>query len=392
MTQPIWFDSTETGAPVLNNAAGSMIALLRAVLINGFNVKAISSISVASGVATVTCPGHDYSSSYGKWLKITGASAPALDGVKQQTIVDANTFTYPAPGVADGSYTATDARRAPLGWTEPHTGTNKAIFARSDPAATAIMVRFDDTHTAPSTATDMRVVMVESATGVDAYTAPSPTDAQISGGQYWGKGSNSATAKQWVLVGDSKRFFFLTQNSASAPPTALAPMNQYFFGDFSTFKAGDAFNTVLFGSNSVTSGSYGSHQMAGSAPPTATDYGGVVARAHGQTGSAVTIATTGLSNISSGLNSNQLPLYPSPVDAGLVMLPGMLLREFSSGDQHPVRGLLKPLVYFFAKYPFAHLQIIDTINNLPGRKVLALASGYSGTAGMFGVDLTGPWD
>ena len=30
MTTPIWFDSTETGAPTLNNVAGSLLEVLRA--------------------------------------------------------------------------------------------------------------------------------------------------------------------------------------------------------------------------------------------------------------------------------------------------------------------------------------------------------------------------
>ncbi|AGW95831.1 hypothetical protein N234_37875 [Ralstonia pickettii DTP0602] len=69
-------------------------------------------------------------------------------------------------------------------------GTNKGICKSADPAATIHMLRFDDTNAGVATATDSRALMIES-----------PTAAKLSGGQYWNKGSNNATAKQWVLIG-----------------------------------------------------------------------------------------------------------------------------------------------------------------------------------------------
>ena len=48
-----YFESTDAGAPTLNNAVGSMIAVLDACLITGYNSKSVASITVASGVATV---------------------------------------------------------------------------------------------------------------------------------------------------------------------------------------------------------------------------------------------------------------------------------------------------------------------------------------------------
>ena len=59
------FDSSETGAPVLNNVPGSLIGVIDAVAITGFNNRAITSLVVAAGVATATCAGHGYSGGYG---------------------------------------------------------------------------------------------------------------------------------------------------------------------------------------------------------------------------------------------------------------------------------------------------------------------------------------
>ena len=131
-SQPNYFDSSEAGAPSLNNVAGSLLEIIRACGINGFNPKVVTSIVVASGVATATAASHNYTATYGKLLLIEGAPEALLNGRKQPLSVTTNTFTYAAPGVADGTYTGTmSAKRAPLGWTEPFTGTNKAIFARS---------------------------------------------------------------------------------------------------------------------------------------------------------------------------------------------------------------------------------------------------------------------
>ena len=122
----IWFDSAETGAPTLNNAAGSLIAVLDACLLNGFNLKSIT-INVAGGVATATCNGHGFSTATGKLVSIAGATPNELNGLKQIASATSNTFTFPAPGVPDGAATgAITAKRAPLGWTKVHAAANKA--------------------------------------------------------------------------------------------------------------------------------------------------------------------------------------------------------------------------------------------------------------------------
>ena len=57
---PIYYTSDEPGAPTLNNDNGSLISVLDAVLINGFGLKSVTSITVAGGLATVTCAGHQF--------------------------------------------------------------------------------------------------------------------------------------------------------------------------------------------------------------------------------------------------------------------------------------------------------------------------------------------
>src|SRR5262245_46103659 len=131
----IWYDSAEAGAPVLNNAAGSLLAVLEACLVNGFNLKTVT-INVAGGVATASCNAHGFTTAAGKLILIAGATPAALNGLKQPSVIDANTFTFAAPGVPDGAATgAITAKRAPLGWTKVYAGANKGVFKSSDVTA-----------------------------------------------------------------------------------------------------------------------------------------------------------------------------------------------------------------------------------------------------------------
>lgn len=236
MSRPIWYDSTEPGAPTLNNAAGSLLEVLRACLINGFNLKSVTSIVVASGVATATAATHGYTSKYGKLVRIAGAPEAGLNGDVQPLTVDTNTFTYACPGVADGTYTGTiTARRAPLDWLETHTGTNKAIFKSQDLLATDHSLRVDDT----STASMSRWLGIPTAliTGIDSYSGEFPSAAQVSGGAYVQRGAlNDATPKAWVVVGDARGFFYAARVATASGVDRFAI---YWFGDIEGFYAGD---------------------------------------------------------------------------------------------------------------------------------------------------------
>lgn len=244
MTQPIWYDSTEAGAPSLNNVAGSLLEVLRACLVNGFGAKTVTSISVSGGVATVTCAAHGFTGSYGKLLLIAGASEALLNGRKQPSNITTNSFTYPAPGVADGTYTGTiSARRAPLGWAEDMTAGNKSIFSRTDPAASVYKLRVDDSQSGTATNAEPRVLMVEAVTGIDTYTTVSPTEAQSAGGGRWYKGTPNATPMRWVLVGNGRAFYLFLPGSTAQ--TDLFAQYAVFFGDIRHYIATDSRRCVI---------------------------------------------------------------------------------------------------------------------------------------------------
>jgi hypothetical protein len=384
----IWFDSAETGAPTLNNAAGSLIAVLDACLLNGFNLKSIT-IHVAGGVATATCNGHGFSGAPGKLLQIAGATPAALNGLKQPISVTANTFTFDAAGVPDGAATgAITAKRAPLGWTKAFAGSNRAAYKSSDVAATGRLLRVDDTAAAPASATDARVVMYEAMSDVDTGTGPGPTAAQLAGGAYWGKGTNDATAKPWVVVGDGRLFYFF------GPHSGASGLAAYAFGDIVSYRAADAYGCALFGSSSAIGGtSSGGTQLAtpslqlSSAP---ANLGSVVSRLSSQVGGAVPVAVLGVYT-SSAWGSTGAPAWPSPVDNGSVLHRPLYCVESNSAFGHPIRGEMPGMLQFLASQPYTHKEVVTNIDGFAGHSVLVLEIRNNSTIGRFALDLTGPW-
>jgi hypothetical protein len=379
MSAPIWYDSTETGAPTINNVNGSVIAALRALLVNGFNVKAITSIVVASGVATVTCPSHGFSSAYGKWLKITGASAPLLDGVKQQTIVDANSFTYLAPGVADGTYTATDARRAPLDWVEEYAdgpGT-KAIFKRSAAEALLQSLRVVDTGAAPASATSAKVLAVSSPTSVDAYAAQAPLEAQLSGGVFANKGGNTAAAKQWVLIGnDRAMWLFLVE------PAATSYVPSIVFFDPKPYRDGDAKATVVSGTGLAASVTTGQSQLWQNSSLVAAPAGGAWAMAASSSvGDPVTVGMVG----AGGLGTIGAASYAADPDDFVFHRP-CYLKDANVGVRGEVPGMVQPLVSHTV-----FTGIHSVVQTIDGQRFLVIKFTAFSTSGALAFSLQDDW-
>lgn len=376
-----FFESTDAGAPTLNNAVGSMIAVLDACLITGYNTKSITSITVASGVATVACTAHGYANTYGKDIRIAGAtgSFTALNKDTNIANVTTNGFTFLCPGVADGVATgAITAKYAPLGWTKQYSGTNKAMYKRSDALATGCMLRID----ANASSESCRALAVSSATDIDTYTNPVPSAAYIAGGlgQYWATGNNSATPANWFIVGDSFGFYLFVSVATNS--------NNYVahgFGDCIDFKPGSVLGTTLAGpSGSAASNCYSfSRDIA--VPASWVILG----------------AKDGVSfSAPLGIEARQAsygnagPVYPSDVDGGLVISYPTLINEgISDGHKRAVQpGLAVPLASISSALS-SKTQITNIVNFQRNFLVVKTtpAVGSSSVNNCMLIDLTGPW-
>lgn len=342
LSQPNYFDNSEVGAPTLNNVGGALLEVIRACAINGINPRAVTSIDVASGVATATAAAHGYTAAYGKLLLIEGAPEALLNGRKQPLSVATNTFTFDATGVADGTYTGTiSAKRAPLGWTEDYNdgvGT-KAIFSRASFEANDVQLRVNDTAAAPASVTYARVLAVRGATDVDTFTARAPLNAQVADGLTAFRGANTATAKHWVLVGTDRDLWLFV-----ADPTAVKFQPSICFFDGEPYRPGDAYFTGIAATNgtaisNVQNSAFAVVQLQ--ATPATPGYGVLFSDGSG-VGSPEPFAIGSPFRSGGGHGDNAAGVPTDPLD--FVVAFDLFVRGISLGARGTIPGLGEPFV------------------------------------------------
>lgn len=376
-TKPVkHFLSTMAGAPVLNGTAGSLIAVLDACLVNGFNLLTLDSLSVSGGVLTGAKAGHGFVVDQ---VIATSANEAALIGEWTITSVTSGTFSADATGVANVTGTGTrTAKAAGAGWVKVP-GTNKAAYKSSDPSSTGCYLRVDDTGT-----TTARVVGYESMSDVDTGLGPYPTTGQVSGGGYFYKSATAdSTARPWMIFADSAGFYLSETVTASA-------YKLHGFFDYTSTKQGDAYRNALFcstnnayqnqsGYNAFTSNNFSSSGDAGAFSP----------RSYTQLGSSVSLVCGALYVGGSGSGGSGGLTYPAGPSNGLIV-SDFVIKETALPT---LRALSVPGLYSTPQVlPLAHGDKEGNVTGLPGRKLMALALGSSNAnEGRVFIDITGPW-
>ena len=382
-TEVKFFHEALSNAPTLNGTAGTLITLLDACLVNGFGLVTVDSLVVSGGVATITrAAGLTFSAD--QVVVVAGATPSGLNGEKRLISVGANTATFDATGISNQTATGTiTVKVAPLGWEKSFSGTNVAVYRSTDVTGTRCYLRVDDTA-----ANAPRVVGYKSMTDVNTGTGPFPTTAQVAGGLHWPKSVDStATARNWVLAGDSKGFYF----SVGTDTTGGTSCSNVWFGDVNSAKSGDAYHCSLCGSNTALAG--------GSTGVSGFDYSYVggntthhyFARNYSQTGGATmhylaSAACRGSSGGGSGSTSTDLN-FPNGADNGLYLCQ-VPVREWSLKVQ---RGMM-PGLYHCAQNAFSafnHKDIVTGVTSLAGKKLLAVKNSSANYITFF--DVTGPW-
>ncbi len=387
-----YYHSAMTGAPAIGITAGALIAVLDACLKDGFNLKTVDTLVVASGIATANISTGVGAFEVDTVALISGASPSGLNGEKRILSVGANSFTFDATGISNQTATGTiSAKLAPAGWDKPYSGTNLAVYRSADVTSTKMLMRVDDTGT-----TNARVVGYESMTDVNTGLGAFPTSVQQSGGMYWPKAN--ATNKAWTLIADSKTFWFWTHANATLGSVGLSGLTLG-FGDFTPVKSGDAYAATLLGalsdvstlgSQSVYDGGYSQTSAS------LSSQGTVVPRSFTGVGGSIPVARVSESfmpsagNVSGGVTS--LANYPNGADNSL-LLSKMLVIEATPALRGRLRGLL--FVAQMAHAAFNWRDKVDGQGTLSGRKLLAIKTsapvgGSSG--GLLFFDIFGPWE
>lgn len=375
----VWWHSGEVGAPTVNNAAGARIALLDALLVTGFRPLSVTSLVVASGVATATVSSPQYE--VGKMVDIAGATPSGLNGRKKLLSVTGTTVTFDATGIADTTATGTiTVKRSPLGWTKAVTGTNKAIYTRSDPAATPQGLWVDDT------AGGVRCLVrsIEAWTGIDSHTGPSPDTsvAEWPTGLRWDSGADTTTVKPWVAVGDSRMLYlFMAHTTYSGAQSPLSTFN--FFGDPVPVRPTDPYGTVVGGVNPEVSGTF--RTVDGSAISVGRVY---LQRPSNQIGGSVRAGIGGPSGIA-GPGNPSCPAYPSIVDGGLLISSPLWLHESFGALKDPIRAVLPGLCAPMAQATSSlHLREVPGAD---GHTYLYVHVSVASSQNAFALDISHAW-
>ena len=392
-----FFHSGMAGAPSLTGTAGTFIAMLDACLKDGFGTQTATSLVVAGGVATLTVPStHPFD--VHTVVLVAGATPSGLNGETRVLSSAANTITFDATGIADGTATGTiTVKLAPAGWTKAFSGTNLAAYQSSNVASTKAYLRVDDTAAQNAT-----VRAYETMSDVSTGTGPCPTLGQAAN-VYWCKANASGgAARPWIVIADDKTMWI----KVCTVPSGFQNCGIiYGAGDFASRKSGDGHNFVLFGTlvdNSTGPTIGGAAQYYGLAH---TDYYGMysgwVMRSYTGVGGAALAfkqaemyAVPNASGAVAGsLESGaaDLLVYPNPADNAL------LLTRYLCNESGVIRGALRGPLYCPHTLPatFTALTPIDGAGPLTGRKIAPVNGNTPNTYTFDGrtvfFDITGPW-
>ena len=384
-----YYNSTQTGAPVLSGAPGALKTLLQTCLVTGFGAGSATGITVASGVATVSFSGaHPYI--VDGPIAVAGATPAALNGNKTVTAITTNSVQFAAPGVPDGAATGTITTKVPgAGWQEMFAGTaNLLVLKPTAVEATGMLLRVDDTGT-----TNARVRAYESMSEGNTGVGPSPLDAQVNGGGWWPKSNASGSAaRPWFLVADARGFHLFIDVQANGRCTSM------WAGDVASLRSGDAYSYLLTCNTSdQTSVSTPPDACNGYSRRSARD-GAYLQRAYTAVGGAIAALRTGAAHngstadVWSGLTGYAAggDAYPNGPTNGLLTCPVELSGLLG------IRGTLPGLHHARANLQEAFVsgQVIDGTDDMLGRRLMALRVGAPAATTQRGtvfVDLTGPW-
>jgi hypothetical protein len=312
--------------------------------------------------------------------------------------------------------------KSAAGWTKPYTGTNKAVFRINTTDGTGLYLNVDDSAPGAGGAREALMTGFETMSSVGTGTGQFPTAGQLalgsapSGAVVCRKSTTAdATARAWTLVASSTFFYLFTETGDFTNPAA--PM-AFGFGDIFSYKASDAYRTIIIGRNNVNTGAVGSEAFSGllnmAAGASATIAGHFMPRSWTALGTSTPVGknidyfmtgnatfnagngTSGTTSLSSsvpgiGLFASGAVQYPNPVDGGLYLSPirinhGGAIRGYLPGAWCPVQDR-----------PLNHNDTYSGTGNLSGKTFLVQGIVCSGgsvvpaTIGQVHIETSSTW-
>ena len=366
-----FFESTQTGAPSVSGTVGSLVTLLDACLVNGYGQVTVSTLSVASDVATLTVSaGHGLTmvGNVGPVILIAGAEPAALNGEwRVASVTNSTTVTVDTTGIADCTATGTiTMKRAPAGWTKRYSGTNKAAYARERTGASSALIRIQDDGT--PTAYSARIAMYETMTDVDTGVFSGTQGARYI---HHSNMANS-TAREWRLIADHRVAYLFIKNDGTNWYCTAA------FGDLNSYKTNDLYPAFLNTQVSTTTTTNVFYTVLSTS---------LILRSYTQADGVIGAAGQSHNKLSCFSNAGQA--YPSPVDGMFQAWPVELWESTANVARGLAPGLWNPL---HAADSIPDGTLITDVPQLAGRTLWCQSCLSSGANGyVCAIDISGPW-
>lgn len=360
-----WFTSDNPNSPTLSGTPGSLVALLDACLIDGYDPRTPDSVTVAGEICTANFSGGNPFEQH-VVVQISGASVVGLNAEWRIATATATAITFVCPGVADGAVSGTiSIRRAPAGWVKAFADTHKGAYRSASFDSTQLYLRVSDGY-----GTSARVRGYEHMTSIDDGSGLFPTLAQRAESEYWWQKSSTASARQWAVIADDSMLYYCP----------VSNNNQFFdgqhtpfrFGDLRSRVTGDAYHCLISGvaSAEVNPGMEGSTTAIRSTADSTS--GKYVARPAAQTGTA--------QDVSYSCAVNMVGEYGASPDGELLLCPmalgsrGVLPGMYAAADR--IAGL-----------PFRE---VVNIGGVPCLRLRAAANSFDFDRHI-AFDITRPW-
>lgn len=255
--------STNINAPVLNDAWGALTAILDAVLVNGYSVQSIVSISSnLSGEITANF-GTSHGYNVGQILSISGATNNIFNGRFRIKSIVGNSVIFKETISASQTTTGTiSAKVAPFGYSIYYSSTNKRVYKSLNPA-NAIYYIVDDALWSGYTTSYSKVAGVGLATNVNQSTGEisgiqSPYDAANPNKNWIVSGSGSSAIRGWAkwvyktwTLQDNNGY--LTQSSGGNSTWHIVGNDEFFYLALGAVPPGDvSVPQLLYGAGKYT--------------------------------------------------------------------------------------------------------------------------------------------
>lgn len=248
----VFINDRMRGAPTLERVKGSALAVLDALLLDGWGQLAVDSLTVSDGVATVNLSDVDTFEEDAVIL-IEGANEEALN-TRHRVTGKSDNKTMFLIDLPDGPYTGSmTIKYAPQGsWEKVFSGTNLAVYRSTDPLSDRFYYRINDDNT-----TDFRIHGYESMSDADTGTNPFFVEGEYNPGDGGsvGKGVfNSQDGDRYDIAADSQAVVFAIAGGYNNINDTYHNAPARGFGDAVRLHAGDGYASFVNGDRNVPQG------------------------------------------------------------------------------------------------------------------------------------------